>query len=116
MDGFLVTNDQGQALGTYQEGMLPEDSVNILHTVKEVAEVAAQAEDTVIYAVVAIPPQMVSYIADNRTHGMTKATILKDLCLRFIGTLPWPDGSLPDPAETAESYEELGEGPDTWKD
>ncbi len=116
MDGFIVTNANGQALSLYQEGALPEDLVDVLTTVKEVAAVQEQCEDTVVYALVAVPAQYVSYIVDNRTHGMTKAAILHDMALRFIGTLPWPDGSLPDPSETAQSLADLDEPADTWKE
>ena len=111
MDGFIVTNGEGQAIPL-------DDSmeIHVLTNVKEVMETRLQAEDTVIYALVAIPIQYVSYIVDNRTHGMTKAAILKDMALRFIGTLPWPDGSLPDPSETAESLSDLDDPTDTWKE
>ena len=109
MDGFIVTNGEGQALSL---GDPTEDQVHVLTNVKEVAEARLQAEGTIIYALVAIPIQMVPYITENRTHGTTKAAVLKDLALRFLGTLPWPDGSLPDPEETADTLESL----DTWKE
>ena len=113
MDGFIVTNGEGQALSL---GDGTQDPIHVLHTVKEVTEAQAQSENTVMYALVAIPAQYVPFIIDNRTHGMTKAAILRDMELRFIGTLPWPDGSLPDPSETAESLADLDEPADTWKD
>ncbi len=113
MDGFIVTNGEGQAL----TNLNVEDGVNVLHTVKEVTEVQAQCEgESIVYALVAIPVQYAHYIVDNRTHGMTKAAILHDMALRFIGTLPWPDGSLPDPDETAQSLSDLDDPADTWKE
>ncbi len=113
MDGFIVTTGDGTAIANTDDDTA---FIHVFNTLKEVNEARTMVMEPVVYALVAIPVEYVPYIVDNRTHGMTKAAILHDMALRFIGTLPWPDGSLPDPSETAESLADLDEPTDTWKE
>ena len=117
MDGFVITNGNGQVLSKPNEGGLPEDQVDVLTTLRDLQEVQHDAPpESTLYALVAIPPEYASYIIENRRNGLTKAAILHDMALRFIGTLEWPNHQGKDPAETAESLADFDAPADTWKE